>query len=166
MHDMNTYGRLRYNAGLLALLVSSSVGAQADSAARNVELAAVEFVSRKIPEGQIKLDPMQIPARLAHPNPPTETARSAHRSAVLASRLGADLAGYSDVVVCSEAARTCQMKGAVAYIRMSAPEIVGDDASITVTIITSPRWYETFELLLAREGNRWRVVKETQLGVS
>jgi hypothetical protein len=167
---MRIYDRLPYVAALLGLLITSSLGsslgAQSNADVRNVELAAVEYIRDKLPKGAVKFDPVHIPAGLAHPDPPAAGMRGSEGNALLAARLGADIAPHSEVIVCSDTTRSCQMKGAASYVRMSIAEITGTQAKITVTIITGPRWYETLELALAREGNQWKVLKERQLGIS
>lgn len=163
---INTYGSSLVVAGLTGLLLTNSLGAQSSSELGRVELAAVEYVRAKLPNGPLKLDPMQIPAGLAHPNPAKLGLRDSARTSALARALGAAVVPYSEVIVCSEALRKCEMKGTASLVRVSAPQITGEQASITITLITGPSWYETLELTLTRRGGQWAVLRERQLGIS
>lgn len=144
------FGRL---ATLILLLLASPVGkAAAQAAASRVELTAIRAMLARYSPSHIVVDPVYA---LADQAPPGRTARarpSAHQQVLTDSLTGSDPAATADTLT----------------IRASQPLLLGDSATISVTVSRSAgrRYYETVAFVLERKESRWRVRRGVQLGIS
>lgn len=141
-------------AGATALPCSGVT--HAPDAAFGIELAAAKHVLTQR-DRPIRLDSAFAIARTA-PGERTDQLRPSARTKRLADSLEASVS----------ALRT----GAGTYLLMSAPDLSGATAAISVTVVYPPgrtgsiMTYETLELTLQRDRATWHVVKEVQLGIS
>jgi hypothetical protein len=154
-------------------VLTRSVAAQAPGDSLSVEVAAAQaMLKHQYVDGKIALNP--VPGMMAQAPSVRATGpeRPRLRSDGIATAIGGVVRRQSELHNCPAGVSTCRLSGVSAFLTLSEPSISGDSATVTATIIQNtpssrePTDYETVLLTLKRDGGRWTVTKELQLGIS
>jgi hypothetical protein len=161
---------VRLSMSILAVLVCSQRATGQSTASRLERIALRAAVERAIGSApshlRIVIDPTIVYANEA-PGGRDSVARSAERNDSLARSFGARIQARSSVLDCS--AHPCELLDADVLVSLSEPQIVGNDAKVTVTTVQRLKrgtQYKTVNVILRGSGRTWKVVGFEDLGMS
>lgn len=118
------------------------------------------------PGSRVVIDPMIVSAGDA-PGARTASRRDEQRNDALSAEVGARVLSGETVLDCT--VRPCSLRDADVFVSLSAPMIMGNRGTVSVTTLQRARrglHYRTISVHMERVGATWKVVGVTELGVS
>ena len=137
-------------SGLLVAVPSTARSQQTLDPTTRILVAAAQKARSTAATGRLKLEVSGIPA-------------SSNQAVAIAKLVRGELGTLEDVLVCTGAPAACKLKGADVFVRLAQPTVVGDTASVPVSL-----WQQTenaaqpiqrgdLEIQVVRHGLSWVV---------
>lgn len=159
--------------GVLTLLLGVITSVQQEGAGTVTVLERLALriaVERAVgvikPGSRIVIDPMIVSSGDA-PGARTASRRDDRRNDALSAEVGGRVLSGEAVLDCT--VRPCSLRDADVFVSLSAPVMVGNRGTVSVTTLQRARrglHYRTISVEMVRQGSAWKVVGVTELGVS